>query len=221
MERLFQCAATADGRRYYPLKGAVRVLTRAGATGPFSDRDSLYLDPIARWNERGLTFALFFHATTPEGGMDLNREPHSVVAVPNAAFESLGAGETREFNAGLLYRWGPERFYKQLPVRLTRSLVKFDYRYELKAPVDVFADPPGNPRASRVSFRIDYTWGCEQDIARGLAESGLGRDELMKLTTDLIQSRRRELEDGRVTIPHQFLLREEGRRLRGEEAPPE
>ena len=216
VERVFGCAVLTDGRRYYPMKGAIHVHTRDPATGRFSVKPSRYLDPIARWYERGLTFTLFFWPTTPGGGMDLAREPHAVLAVPNAAFESVGVGETREFNGGLLFRWGPDRFYKQLPIRLTRAPEKFDYRYELVEPVEVFTTPADNPRAARVGFTIDYTWACEQDIARGLAEAKMSRAELMKLTLDLIESRSKEMADGQIKVPPQFLLGEEARRLRGE-----
>ena len=148
-----------------------------------------------------MTLSLFVELATEDGGIDLHRLPHAVLAVPNGVFESLAAGEAQDHEAGLLLRWGPELFQGQVAVRIIRSPRTYNFRFETRRPFEVFTTPAGNPRAARVQFKVDYTWACEQDITRAMQDGKLGREELLGLTTDLIRARRREQADGKIDAP--------------------
>ena len=197
---VMDCVMFARRNRYYPFRAKMTVDKRNPDTGRWISNKPAYLDTIARWYEDGLTFIALTESVGPEGGTDVARRPHAVVAVPNSAFAAVPAAESHRFNVSFLYRWGPESSHTTVPVELTRSM-SFNYRYRMLKPVEFFTEPKTNPRASRVNFEIYFTWDCEQDFREAL-NTGMTRNEVLKrMSSEMEAWRQRMKQDGVKGVP--------------------
>ncbi len=175
---VMDCVMFARRNRYYPFRASMSVRTKEPKTGRWSRGEPIYLDPVARWYEKGMTFITLTQSVGPEGGVDLLSRPHAVVAVPNSAFVAIPAAQSEQFNVSFLYRWGPDTLHTAVPVKLTRSM-SFNYRYQMTKRLEAFTEPATNPRASRIEFDLYFTWDCEQDFRQAL-RSGMTRNEVLK-----------------------------------------
>lgn len=190
----------ARRNRYYPFRANLSVRNRDPKTGAWAKGEPTYLDPVARWYDKGMTFILLTQSVGPEGGTDLLSRPQAVVAVPNSAFVAIPAAESEKFNVSFLFRWGPDTAHIAVPVKLTRSM-SFNYRYELTKNIEIFTEPKGNPRASQVKFDLYFTWDCEQDFRQAL-RSGMTRNEVLKRMSAEMEAWRQVMKrDGVEGVP--------------------
>jgi hypothetical protein len=186
------CVLSSRRSRYYPFRTKLAFHTRDPRTGAWSKGEPRYLDPVARWDEDGMTFVVLGEVIGPQGGIDLTTGPQAVVSVPNSAIASAAAGESSEFNVSFLFRWWPEAVHTRVPVRLTRSMT-YNYKYETQRPIEVFTAPSNNPRASKIEFTIYFTWDCEQEFKSAVTSGKRTRRQVAELVAAEVNRRREAL----------------------------